>query len=356
MTLLLGTRKGLIVYKNSNNKWTFDKVHFKGIAVSIATADSNTGHWWACLDHGHWGVKLHRSKDEGKTWEELAAPKYPEGAMIKEGKPASNMYMWALENAGADKNGHLYIGTVPGGLFKSTNNGDTFELVESLWNHPSRNLWFGAGMDEAGIHSINVDPRNSDHIQVGISCGGTFQTKDGGKTWNPQNKGIVSTFLTNPTAEVGADPHLLVASKSNPDILWQQNHCGIYKSIDGGNNWTEVSGENKTAYFGFAIAINETNPDQVWVVPSKSDEQRVSVDEALVVCRTDDGGKTWQEFRNGLPQQNCFDIVYRHGLANKNNHLAFGSTCGNLFTSNDHGETWNCLNNYLPLIYSVKFA
>lgn len=324
---------------------------------SLATIDENTGTWWALLDHGHWGCKLHRSKN-GEDWEELEAPKYPEGEEVRDGVVAATEYLWAFSNGGNDRPGTIYIGTDPGGLFKSTDNGDSFELVRGLWDQPTRKTnWFGGGRDNPGIHSIIVDPRDSDHIYVGISCAGVYETFDGGVNWHTKNKGLKADFLPDPDAEVGQDPHLVDMCVKEPHVLWQQNHCGIWRSDDGGNFWHDISDKQGPANFGFAIAAHPENPDMAWVVPGISDEIRVAVDQSLCVCRTDDGGKTWKDFRNGLPQQTSFDIVYRHALALalRDNSLAFGTTTGNLYLSDDLGENWSALNNSLPMIYSVDF-
>lgn len=353
--LFLATRKGLIIFNYTSGKWVYDSTHFPGIPVSISYVDPRTHTWWACLDHGHWGVKLHRSNDEGKSWVEIGAPRFEHEEQIREGEPAAVNYIWSMAQGGKDKPGVLYIGTDPGGLFISEDNGDHWSLVKGLWEHPSREKgWFGGGRDQPGIHSIVVNPQNSDEIQVGISVAGVFKTVDGGKTWNPSNKGLTADFLPDKDAEVGQDPHLLVGSPTDPDTLWQQNHCGIFVTRDGSKSWVKVSQEDGPADFGFAIAVDETTPERAWVVPGISDEIRVAVDQKLCVCRTYDGGETWTDFRAGLPQENCFDIVYRHALSNKANHLAFGTTTGNVFTSNDHGETWTCLSNYLPMIYGVE--
>ena len=207
-----------------------------------------------------------------------------------------------------------------------------------------------------GIHSVVVDPRDEDHVHIAISCAGVFETNDAGKTWQVRNKGLRAEFLPDPESEIGHDPHILVAAPANPDVMWQQNHCGIFRSIDGAKNWEAVSAPGNTAHFGFAIAVAEDNPDQAWVAPANSDEKRIAVKHSLCICRTDDGGKTWKELRNGLPQENCFDIVYRHALACSGDAVAFGTTTGNLFLSHDRGESWQVINNYLPMIHSVQFT
>ena len=356
-TLLLGTRKGLIAYRFQQGKWTMESCSFEGIPISIAYADPRNGTWWACQDHGHWGVKLQRSKDRGKSWEEVVAPAYPEGEEVKDGMPATTRYLWSMAHGGRNYTSRLWIGTDPGGLFVSEDEGNSFQLVESLWKHPTRKEgWFGGGRDLPGIHSIVVDPRNEDHIHIGISCAGVFETTDAGKSWAIRNKGMSADFLPDPTVETGFDPHIVVAAPSNPDYLWQQNHCGIFRSIDAGKNWIDVSEPNGPARFGFAIAVAGDNPDQAWVAPADSDVNRTAIQSALVICRTDDGGKTWKQLRNGLPQEGCFDIVYHHALVNDSNAVVFGTTTGNLFFSPDRGENWQVINNYLPMIYSVQFA
>ena len=356
--LLVSTRKGLVVYEyNSHNKWNYSGVHFLGFPVSMAYVDNSNNTWWACLDHGHWGSKLHKSSDEGKSWQEVNTPKYPEGEEVKEGVPASLNYLWAMTSVKSGNSTHLFIGTEPGGLFKSVDDGDTFNLVRGLWDHPSRkHQWFGGGRDHPGIHSIVIDPSNNDHIFVAISCAGVFETTDGGTTWNPKNHGLKADFLPDPNSEIGQDPHLLVACQSNIEVMWQQNHCGIFRTTDGGNNWKDISDKTGEANFGFAIAADPVNEKMAWVVPAISDQIRVAVDNSLCVCRTQDGGRTWETFRNGLPQGQSFDITYRHALSQDEETLVFGTTTGNLYISNDYGETLNCLNHNLPMIHCVEFV
>jgi photosystem II stability/assembly factor-like uncharacterized protein len=356
-TILLGTRKGLIAYTMKKNRWEVENVSFEGAPVSIAYADPRNGTWWASLDYGHWGVKLHRSHDRGKTWEEITAPAYPEGEVIKDNIPATTRYIWAMAHGGNNFPSRLWIGTDPGGLFMSEDAGNSFRLVESLWKHPTRkDGWFGGGRDQPGIHSIIVDPRNEDRIHVAISCAGVFESTDAGKTWAIRNKGMRAEFLPDPNAETGYDPHILVAAPTNPDVLWQQNHCGIFRSTDGALNWIDIGQPEGPARFGFAIAVAEDNPDQAWVAPADSDMIRTSIKGALCICRTDDGGKTWKRLSKGLPQENCFDITYRHALATSGDAVAFGTTTGNFFISPDRGENWQTINNYLPMIHSVQFV
>lgn len=354
--LFLSTRKGLIIYKKTAEGWTYQSTHFPGIPVTLTHIDEQSKTWWACLDHGHWGIKLHKSTDQGSNWEEVEAPKYPEGLEIKEGIVATNKYIWAFTNNGqADE--QLLVGTIPGGLFSSRDNGKSFQLNTALWNHPSRvDHWFGGGFDHPGIHSIVVDPRDTNHYYVGISCAGVFETVDNGQSWIVRNQGLRADFLPDPHAEVGHDPHLLLACPTHPDVLWQQNHCGIFRSTDGAKTWTDISQKDGPANFGFTIAVHEKDPEQAWVVPGISDVIRTPIDQSLVVCRTSDGGQSWEEQRSGLPQHTSFDIVYRHAMDISGDILAFGTTTGNLFLSDNLGTHWQSVSHYLPMVHAVRFA
>jgi photosystem II stability/assembly factor-like uncharacterized protein len=371
-TLLLGTRKGLLTFHRNGDGWSLAAHDFPGVHIQYACADPRDGTRWACLNYGHWGQHLHRSRDDGETWQEVTAPAYPEGTLIQvaggtdpmgvvaeKDVPAKLQKLWCVTPAGRDTPGRLYIGTAPGGLFRSDDGGDTFELIEGLWNHPSRmKHWFSGGEGETGpvLHSVVEDPRNPDHLYVGISCAGVFETTDGGANWEPRNNGSYADFLPNPHAEVGHDAHCLMGCRNHPDVLWQQNHCGIFRTADGGQNWEAVSQKGSLAHFGFPIAVDPDDPDTAWVVPGVSDEIRIAVDAALCVCRTTDGGRSWEPLRNGLPQQGVYDIVFRHALDLSGEDLAFGSTTGNTYVSADRGETWDCLGSNLPPVYSVRFA
>lgn len=356
--LLVATRKGLIIFQRDPvSKWKVLSAHFNGIPVSMVYEDPRDGTWWVSLDHGHWGIKLHKSKDKGNTWEEVQAPKYPEGTLVKEGIDATLKYIWAFAALGGAGKSSLLIGTEPGGLFSLDIQTAESKLNQSLWNHPSRtDQWFGGGRDYAGIHSIVLDPRNSKHMYVGISVAGVFETQDGGESWIPKNKGLKAEFLPNPDAEIGHDPHILLASSKQPDHMWQQNHCGIYKTVDGGEQWIDVSDREGEAYFGFALAMDDESPDRAWVAPAQSDEIRVPIDQKLCICRTEDGGNNWTTLNQGLPQAYAYDIVYRHCLINQQEELFFGTTTGNLFYSSDGGDHWEALHQFLPMVYCLTWA
>ncbi len=360
-TLLVGTTKGLVTFQNSNQGYYSSQVHFEGMPISMIYADPNTGFWWAGVAHRHWGQKLHYTDNEGKTWHSVPMPTFGQ-RMWRPDQPAKMKKIWAMAHAGADKPGQLWLGTEPGGPFYSADNGQHFELVESLWNHPSRlkdNQWFGAGRDYPFIHSIVVNPTDSNHIYIGVSCAGVFESHDAGHTWAVRNHGLVAHYLPNPRAEVGHDPHLLLACQANPKAMWQQNHCGIFKSHDAGKQWVDVSGGSEAGHFpsyGFALAIDDHDPNQAWVIPATSDEQRVAVNLALCVCHTQNGGQTWQTITNGLPQHHVFDIVLRHSFIKWGNTLAFGTNNGNLYISHDRGQQWQLLTSHLPAIHYLAVA
>jgi photosystem II stability/assembly factor-like uncharacterized protein len=179
---------------------------------------------------------------------------------------------------------------------------------------------------------------------------------DGGETWTPSNVGLKNSYLPDLYAEVGHDPHLVMACAAAPDVLWQQNHCGVFRSTDGGRSWTDIGQEDGPVGFGFPIAADARDPERAWVVPATSDQKRYAVDGALCVARTDDGGKTWSVFREGLPQEACYDVAYRHCLDVRGDTVVFGTTTGNLYVSDDRGERWQTIGTNFPPINSVRFA
>lgn len=355
--ILVGTSKGLIVAsKNNNGQWALEEVHFSGFPASMVYCDERSGTWWVGLTHRHWGQKLHYSTDQGVTWHSASVPCFPKGITMPAGGAAVLKRVWCMQSAGPDREGGLWIGTEPGALFYSADHGRTFDLVKGLWDHPTRNnssQWFGAGRDYSFIHSIVVDPRNASHVYVAVSCAGVFETWDSGKSWNPINKGLRATYLPDHAVDVGHDPHFLLSCSSDPDVLWQQNHCGIYRSADGGKSWHDVSDKNGFAKYGFALTIDNKNPQKAWVIPAKSDDERIPIDLALCVYSTSDAGVTWNQQRAGLPQNFCFDLILRHAFDRTDTTMAFGTSSGSLFVSHDDGDNWKCISNHLARIESV---
>jgi hypothetical protein len=356
--ILAGTSKGLVVFCLEQNNVFTTEIHFKGFPVSMIYVDAPTQTWWVALSHKHWGEKLHFSTDSGVSWQAAGLPSF-KGYDYKSGVPASLKKIWVMQAADPTDSKKFWLGTEPGGLFYSNDGGKSFHLNEALWNHPSRtndNQWFGTGKDFPFIHSILIDPRDSQHIYVGVSCAGIFETIDGGKNWTPRNAGLIAAYLPRTTPEVGHDPHQILMCQSNPEVIWQQNHCGIFRTTDGGQLWKQISDATKVPHYGFALTIDNENPDVAWVIPAESDESRVPVDLKPRVCKTTDGGKTWETLSTGLPQQNAFDLVLRHGFVRTAGVMSFGTTNGNLYCSFNDGQTWQTLSNNLAPISTVAIA
>jgi len=351
--ILLGTRKGLIEARKTNGSWSLGAPALEGQPIAYAMRDPRDGSLWASIDHGHWGVKLARSRGDDGTFEEVAAPKYPEGS------EAAAKYYWVLAAGPADRPGTFHVGTDPGGLFTSRDDGATWALNEALWAMRVKDSWTGGGRDGAGIHSILIDPRNADRMLIAVSCAGVCETRDGGATWAYVNRGLRMDYAPpeEQDKEYGYDPHFVTMAPSDPDVLWQANHCGVYRSTNGAATWDEIS-HKPHVYFGFPIAAHPTQADTAWIVPMHSDERRTTFDGRLFVMRTDDGGATWREQAEGLPQVGAWDFPYRHGLdvAPDGQTLAFATTSGNAYVSEDGGEHWQVLSHNLPLVYSLRFA
>lgn len=365
-TLLVGTRKGLFTVKRHSAGWRVVDTEFLGDPVSMVLADPRDGAWYAALDHGHFGCKLHRSEDAGKSWTEVAAPTYPtkpegESDENPQGQkiPWSLKLIWELSAANADQPGVLWCGTIPGGLFRSADRGDSWQLVESLWNMEERQQWFGGGADYPGIHSVCVHPQDSNRVLVGVSCGGAWLTSDGGETWENRAQGMYAAFMPperkfDPNIQ---DPHRIVQCRARPDHLWTQHHNGVFRTSDGGKSWKEVE-TVQPSVFGFATVVHPEDPDTAWFVPAIKDEKRIPVDGKVVVARTRDGGRTFEQLFEGLPQEHAYDLTYRHALDidGKGQTLAFGSTTGSLWASENQGDSWASVSTHLPPVYCVRFV
>lgn len=357
--LYVCTRKGLLVFAGSaGGDWRIEKTAFVGDPVSSVLSDRRDGALYAALNLGHFGVKLHRSEDGGESWKEIAAPQYPKAdGENKEEAPAVKL-IWCVEAGGDDRRGALWAGTIPGGLFRSDDRGESWRLDEKLWNAPEREQWFGGGYDHPGIHSIVVDPRNSDRVLVGVSCGGVWITENEGASWRVSTKGMFAEYMPPERREDPSiqDPHRVVQCPAAPNVLWVQHHNGVFRSTDGGDSWKSI--ESRPTSFGFAAAIHPADPKTAWLVPLVKDECRVPVDGKVVVARTRDGGESFELLREGLPQQHAYDLVYRHGLDvdPTGDRLAMGSTTGSLWLSENQGDSFQTLSSHLPPIYSVRFG
>ena len=346
MRALIGTRKGLFRLERRRAGWRLSAPHFLGAAVTCARRDPRDGTIHVALEHGHWGPKLHRSRDDLASFEEIACPAF--GANHADGVVRRVM---VLAPAGAE--GRLLAGTDPGGLFETTDSGESWSLNEPLWALRSADRWFPSG-GGVMLHSIEVEQERPAHLHVAVSCGGVYASEDAGSSWQPRNQGVPADYLPGRFPETGQDPHLLLRHPHNPLLLWQQNHCGNFRSTDGGLSWQDATPGLPTPS-AFALALDEQNEQAAWTIPMDSDAARVAPGGALEVCRTDDGGRTWIRLRSGLPQTHCYDIVFRHALDAHAGWVLFGTTCGRLFVSGDRGDSWQPIEGCLPPVNSVAF-
>jgi len=361
----VATRKGLFELRRVTHSqpWRIARVSFLGDPVSMVLPGNDHGSFdgrmFAALNLGHFGVKLHASDDDGKTWHELATPAYPpqpesEVGAVAQGPAWKLTQIWAMERSANS----LWIGTLPGGLFRSEDGGEHWQLVESLWQRPERLEWMGGGYDAPGIHSICPHPLHPGELLLGISCGGAWRSSDDAQTWHLRAQGMRAEFM--PPDRQGEqnvqDPHCIARCEAAPDVLWCQHHNGIFRSIDNGASWQELSAQPSS--FGFAVAAHPLDAQTAWFVPAVKDEKRIPTGAALCVTRTRDGGQSFEALRKGLPQQDCYDLIYRHGLTvdETGRHLLMGSTTGNLWTSDDGGESWQSVPAHLPPVYALRFG
>ncbi len=351
---LAATRKGLFgLAFDTGGKLQVVSSHFLGEPVTQALSDPRDGSIYAALRLGHFGPKLHRSTDGGKTFAEIASPALPKS---DDAKVPGVDTLWALAEAGRDAPGRLYCGTIPAGLFVSDDRGTNWRHLAALDRVPGREKWQGGGYDHPGIHTLLVDPKDSNRIMIAISCGGVWDTHDGGLNWQMRTKGLFATYVPPEQADDGAiqDPHIIAACAADRRVLWMQHHNGIFHSVDGAASWQHIKNA-PVSDFGFLVLAHPRDPGTAWFVPATSDEKRHAVDGALCVNKTIDGGKSFSAKRAGLPQSHAYDLFYRHGGAVDENgeRLVIGSTSGGVFASTDGGENWHALPARLPPVYAI---
>jgi hypothetical protein len=353
----VATRKGLFEIERRNGAWDIAGAHFLGDPVSAVLAEPDGG-VYAALDLGHFGAKLWR-REAGGEWRELAVPSFPPKPEDAGDDPHawSLQKIWGLELGGVP--GRLWAGTIPGGLFRSDDGGASWSLVESRWRLPERRKWNGAGGEQPGISSVLVDPRNPADIRLGVSTGGVWATGDAGASWRLINRGLYAEYMPPELREepIAQDVHQLARCAAHPETVWCQHHNGVFRSEDGGATWRELPAI-RPSKFGFAVAAHPRDPNTAWFVPAVKDERRIPVDGKLVVARTRDAGWSFEVLSRGLPQRHAYDLVWRHALAvdATGERLAFGSTSGGLWVSEDGGESWVMPEARLPPVAAVRFA
>lgn len=348
--VLIGTKKGAFIAESdvSRRDWKLHGPFCETWPMQHVIADRNTGTIFGAAGNEWFGPAVWKSDDLGATWTHSSAGLvYPEGQ-----EPVKSV--WSL----AKRNGTLYAGVEPAGLFASEDEGETWTHVDGLQKHPTRPDWNpgGAGLI---LHSIVPDPSNDNRIWVGISSAGVFGTEDGGKTWEPRNRGTRADYFPEDQRypEFGQCVHCIVQAPGGGDLLYQQNHCGMYRSEDGGKNWKSIE-NGLPSSFGFPAATHPRDPGTLFLLPLNGDiHGRFVPDAQAAVWRTRDRGETWQDLRAGLPQENAFFGVLRQAMATDTLDEAgvyFGTSGGALFASNDEGDSWSRIAEHLPSISSVE--
>ena len=356
--ILVGTRKGLFVLKGDEGRrdWEVEGPYLSGWDVFHAVKDD--GSIFAAANHAVYGATVQRSDDGGKTWERS------EGLGLPEDHELTLEKTWHVE-PGTD--GTLWLGAAPGVLFRSSDRSESWEPVLSLIDHPTRERW-NPGAGGMCTHSIQIDPADPQTMYVGISAAGVFRSEDGGESWTPANKGTAADFMPDDAfPEVGQCVHKVLVHPTKTERLWQQNHCGVYRTDDKGENWERLEDNGLPSSFGFPIAIHHRNPDMAFVIPEDSARgsagevgggDRVTSGGRLGVYRTQDGGGSWELASNGLPERAWVEVL-REGMSSDRLDpvgIYFGTKSGSVFVSPNEGGEWIEAARHLPAVLSVEVA
>lgn len=368
IAVLVGTRKGAFVLQSdrARKKWKVHGPHFLGAVIHHLVLDPRDRRTLiAACRTGHLGPTIYRSTDLGKTWKEAERPPaFPKAAPGDTGRVVDHVF-WLTPGHPSEPE-VWYAGTSPQALFRSTDGGNTWEGVAGFNDHPDRVKWVGGEQDltpDGGkLHSIAVDPRDPAHLYLGMSSGGFFESTDRGATWRRLNKGCDRVFPV-PDPDDGHDPHCVVVHPAQPDRLYMQNHCGIYRIDRPSDTWERIgkSMPKEVGDVGFPITVHPRDPDTAWVFPMDGTMvwPRTSPGGKPAVYRTTNGGKSWQRQDKGLPREQAWLTVKRQAMSADEAApvgLYFGTTSGEVWMSRDEGKSWSCIARHLPHIYSVEAA
>jgi len=349
--LLAGTRKGLFLLTSADRRrWRLEGPFQSGKEINHAIYDPRSGRLFATANDPWFGSEIVWSADLGKNWQ--AAREGPAFA------PDSGLKLeriWHLE-VGPDREGQvLYAGVAPAALYRSEDGGESWREVAGLAEHPTRPNW-QPGAGGLCLHSIALDSSNPQRMFVAISAAGVFRTDDGGATWAPHNKGTRAGFLPEKYPEFGQCVHKLLMVGGNSSRLFQQNHCGVYRSDDAGENWQEITA-GLPSDFGFPLALHPRDAQTLYVIPLQGAEFRCPPEGKLRVFRSRNGGETWEASSDGLPQTVAYCGIYREAMATDKSDpvgIYFGTNTGKLFASRDEGASWSLIADDLPPIFSVE--
>ena len=361
--VLVGTRKGAFVLTadGARKKWEVSGPHFAGWEIyHVKGSPVNPDRLYASQTSGWFGQLLQRSDDGGKSWEpvgnEFAYDGLPGTHQWYDGTPHPWEFkrVWHVEPSLSEPD-TVFAGIEDAALFKSTDGGKSWQELSGLRKHGSGPNW-QPGAGGMCLHTIIQDPTNPNRMYIAISAAGTFRTDDGGKTWQPVNRGLRSEFMPDPTAEVGHCVHRIALHPSKPNTLFMQKHWDVMRSDDSGDSWHEVSG-NLPTDFGFPIDVHAHEPETIYVVPIKSDSEHFPPEGKLRVYRSRSGGNEWEALTKGLPQSDCYVNVLRDAMAVDSLDkcgVYFGTTGGQVYASADAGDTWNAIVRDLPPVLSVE--
>ena len=361
--VLVGTRKGAFVLTGDARRegWDVNGPLFAGWEMYHVTGSpADPDRLYASQSTSWFGQLIQRSDDGGKTWE-------PVGNRFEyDGVPGTHQWydgtphpwefarVWHLEPSRTDPD-TVYAGVEDAALFRSVDGGREWQELPGLRGHGSGSRW-QPGAGGMCLHTILLDPVDQRRMFAAISAAGVFRTDDGGATWRPVNRGLVSEGIPDPDAEVGHCVHRIAMHSSRPEVLFMQKHWDVMRSDDAGESWHEVSG-NLPSDFGFPIAVHPHEPDTVYVVPIKSDSEHFPPEGRLRVYRSRMGGNEWEALTEGLPQSNCYVNVLRDAMAVDSLDpcgVYFGTTGGQVYASADAGDSWTAIVRDLPPVLSVE--
>ena len=349
--LLVGTKKGGFVFTSdgSRRSWKASGPHFGGMQIYHMAYARRSGDILASVISDHWGPTVARSKDMGRGWaESRTPPKFPKSSGLSVAR------VWHITPGPDDEPGVVYAGVEPACLFSSKDGGESWTVNRALMNHKTREKWQpGAG----GLcpHTILLDGKRPNRMHVAISAVGTLRTDDAGDSWKFQNKNVLADFQPDKYPEYGQCVHKLATHPDHPEVIYHQNHCGVYRSDDAGDNWIDIR-NNLPSRFGFPMAADANDPKRAYVAPMQGDFSRIPPDGHIAVWSTDNAGKEWFKMDTGLPKESYF-LVLRDGMATDQGDpcgVYFGTTTGQLYASRDQGNSWERLSDSLPPILSVS--
>ena len=369
LLVLVGTRKGAFVLTGdeSRRQWQISGPFNPGTDVfHLVYDDRNGGIIYSASNSMWFGPQVEFSPDLGKTWEQAEVqPRFNNKPEYAEHDGDTVSRIWHIEPGRAEEPGTLFAGVQPAALFKSTDGGATWLEVEGLGKHPTRSEWM-PGFGGLCLHSIALDQQDPNRMWIGISAAGVFRTDDGGENWKAANRGVRADFNPgDPLPEWGQCPHKLLPHAAAPGLLYQQNHCGVYRTADYGEEWTDIT-EGLPSRFGFVLGMHPRDPQTLFVLPE--DEAlgtdvgggiRYASGGKCRVFRSRTGGQNWEALTNGLPQEHAYVHVLREGMATDSLDPAgvyVGTVNGQIFYSRDEGDSWELMVENLPPINSVEVA